>query len=128
MRVAHSKNFVVGGSGTGTGDKEGPHLRAWLNDEKFVNGSISNARPILLVKLADSSGINIMGTGIGHDLVAVLDNDQKQTFVLNQFYESETDNYKRGLVRFQLPELIPGPHSLTIKAWDAVNNSNETNS
>ncbi|MBO9634722.1 MAG: type IX secretion system sortase PorU [Chitinophagaceae bacterium] len=120
------RNFIVGGSGTGTGDKEGPNIRAWLNDEKFVNGSISNARPILLVKLADSSGINIMGTGIGHDLVAILDNDQRSTYVLNQFYESETDNYKRGLVRFQLPEMTPGAHSLVIKAWDAVNNSSET--
>ena len=119
------REFIVGGSGTGTGDKEGPHLRAWLNDEKFVSGSISNASPILLVKLADSSGINIMGTGIGHDLVAILDNDQKMTFVLNQFYESETDNYKRGIVRFQLPEMTPGAHMLTIKAWDAVNNSSE---
>ncbi|MGN6419652.1 MAG: type IX secretion system sortase PorU [Pseudobacter sp.] len=119
------KEIIVGGSGTGTGDKDGPHIRAWLNDEKFVNGGISNARPILLMRLADSSGINIMGTGIGHDLVAVLDNDQKQTYVLNQFYESETDNYKKGLVRFQLPELAPGPHTLSIKAWDAVNNSNE---
>lgn len=119
------RDIIVGGSGTGTGDKDGPHIRAWLNDEKFVNGGISNARPLLLMRLADSSGINIMGTGIGHDLVAVLDNDQKQTYVLNQFYESETDNYKKGLVRFQLPELAPGPHTLSIKAWDAVNNSNE---
>jgi hypothetical protein len=78
-----------------------------------------------LVKLADSSGINIIGTGIGHDLVAVLDNDQKNTFVLNEFYESEVDNYRRGTVRFQLPALPEGLHTLTIKAWDVANNSGE---
>jgi flagellar hook assembly protein FlgD len=29
-------------------------------------------------------------------------------------------------VRFQLPSLSPGRHTLRIKAWDVVNNSNET--
>jgi hypothetical protein len=79
-----------------------------------------------LVKLADSSGINIMGTGIGHDLVAVLDHDQQQRFVLNEFYESDLDNFRKGAVRFQLPQLAEGAHTLTIKAWDVANNSSET--
>ncbi len=118
-------NIIVGGSGTGVTDKDGPSIQAWLNDEKFVNGGITNDRPLLLVKLADSSGINIMGTSIGHDLVAILDHDQQKQFVLNQFYESELDNYRKGRVRFQLPALADGLHTLTIKAWDAANNSNE---
>src|SRR5205823_3018073 len=94
-------------------------------DEKFVNGSITNDRPILLLKLADSSGINIMGTGIGHDLVAILDNDQKNPFILNEFYESELNNYRQGTVRFQMPVLTQGMHTLTIKAWDVANNSGQ---
>jgi hypothetical protein len=119
-------NIIVGGSGDSTSDREGPAVKAYLNDEKFINGSISNGRPILLVKLADSSGINIMGTGIGHDLVAVLDHDQQQRFVLNEFYESDLDNFRKGAVRFQLPQLAEGAHTLTIKAWDVANNSSET--
>jgi hypothetical protein len=78
-----------------------------------------------LVKLADSSGINILGTGIGHDLVAILDNDQKNEYVLNEFYESDLNNFRQGTVRFQLPVLAPGAHTLTIKAWDVANNSGE---
>ena len=118
-------NIIVGGSGDSISDREGPYIRAYLNDEKFISGSISNDRPILLVKLTDSSGINIMGTGIGHDLVAILDHDQQQTFILNEFYESDLDNFRKGTVRFQMPGLAEGPHTLTIKAWDAANNSNE---
>lgn len=118
-------NIIIGGSGDSTADREGPQIKAFLNDEKFVNGSISNDRPILLVKLADSSGINIMGTGIGHDLVAILDHNPQQSFVLNDFYESDLDNFRKGTVRFQLPGLAEGPHTLTIKVWDAVNNSSE---
>ena len=39
--------------------------------------------------------------------------------------KAELNNYQKGTVRFQLPQLAPGPHTLTIKAWDAVNNSSE---
>jgi hypothetical protein len=118
-------NIIVGGSGNGVVGTQGPDIKAYLNDEKFVSGGITNDRPLLLLKLADSLGINVMGTGIGHDLVAVLDNDQKNAFVLNEFYESDMDNYKKGTVRFQLPSITPGLHSLTIKAWDVANNSGQ---
>jgi hypothetical protein len=118
-------NVIIGGSGNGVTDLQGPAIKAYLNDEKFVNGSITNERPVLLVKLADSSGINILGTGIGHDLVATLDNDQKNEYVLNEFYESDLNNYRQGTVRFQLPVLAPGMHTLSIKAWDVANNSGE---
>jgi len=57
--------------------------------------------------------------------VATLDGDNKTYYVLNNFYESETDDSHRGTVRFQLPELAAGPHTLTIKAWDVLNNSGE---
>ncbi len=118
-------DLIVGGTGTGIADAEGPALRVYLNDEKFVNGGITNAQPILLIKLSDSSGINVMGTGIGHDLVAILDDNEEQRFVLNSFYETELDNFRKGIVRFQLPALTEGLHSLKVKAWDAANNSSE---
>jgi hypothetical protein len=84
-----------------------------------------NQQPVLILKMADSSGINTSGTGIGHDITAMLDNDNSRIFILNDFYESELDNFGRGAVRFQLPQLEPGPHSLRIKAWDVLNNSSE---
>ncbi|HKC36797.1 MAG TPA: type IX secretion system sortase PorU [Chitinophagaceae bacterium] len=118
--------FIIGGSATVIdNDKDGPEIKAWLNDEKFVNGSIVNQRPVLLLKLADSSGINTSGTGIGHDITAMLDNNTTQLFNLNNFYEADLDKYGQGYARFQLPELEPGIHSLKIKAWDVLNNSSE---
>jgi hypothetical protein len=121
-----SNNVIIGGiSSTASTDNEGPEIKAYLNDEKFVNGSISNANPILLVRLADSSGINTGSAGIAHDIVATLDNDNNQYFVLNNFYETELDNYQKGSVRFQLPQLSAGQHSLKVKAWDVMNNSSE---
>jgi hypothetical protein len=118
--------FMVGGAVANAGnDNEGPDIKPFLNDERFVNGGIANENSVLIVKLADSSGINTAGTGIGHDIVATLDNDNNRFFILNDFYQGELNSYQQGTVRFQLPELDPGPHTLKIKAWDVLNNSNE---
>lgn len=118
--------FLIGGTGSGIdADNTGPEIKAWLNDEKFVNGSIVNQRATLIIKLADSSGINTSGTGIGHDITAIPDNDNNRIFNLNNFYEADIDKYGEGYVRFQLPELEPGIHSLKIRAWDVLNNSSE---
>lgn len=119
-------NFMVGGSANaGSDDKDGPEIKAYLNDERFVNGGMTNENPVLLLKLSDSSGINTVGTGIGHDIVATLDNDNNRYFVLNDFYQSDQDSYQQGTVRFQLTDLEPGTHTLKIKAWDVLNNSKE---
>jgi hypothetical protein len=118
--------FIVGGAGTNLdNDKIGPDIKPFLNDDKFVNGGMTNETPVLILKLADSSGINTTGTGIGHDIVATLDNNTRQFFVLNDFYQGELNSYQAGEVRFQLPELEPGTHTLKIKAWDVLNNSSE---
>lgn len=100
-------------------------MKAYLNDEKFVSGSITNENPVLIVKLSDSSGINTAGAGIGHDIVATLDNDNRQYFILNDFYEADLNSYQQGSIHFQLPSLTAGIHSLKIKAWDVLDNSSE---
>ena len=57
--------------------------------------------------------------------MATLDGDNNQYYILNDFYQADADSYQRGMVRFQLPVLEPGPHNLKIKAWDVMNNSSE---
>ena len=106
-------------------DQEGPEIKLYLNDTRFVPGSVSNETPVLLAHFTDSSGINTLGSGIGHDLTVMIDNDPTQLFVLNPYYEAEKDDFQRGRLRYQLPSLSPGSHVIRVKAWDVVNNSNE---
>jgi hypothetical protein len=122
----YSTNIIIGSIATGNNsDNLGPEIKAYLNDDKFVNGSITTSNPVLILKLFDSSGINTVSSGIGHDMIATLDNDNDTYYVLNNFYESDLDDYQKGTVRFQLPQLDAGPHSLKIKAWDVMNNSSD---
>ncbi|MET0300964.1 MAG: T9SS type A sorting domain-containing protein, partial [Flavitalea sp.] len=57
--------------------------------------------------------------------VVIIDNDPSKTYVLNEFYTSAKDDHRSGEVRFQFPELEEGIHTLTVKAWDVMNNSSE---
>lgn len=107
-------------------DNKGPDINLYLNDENFAFGGVTNQTPILMADLFDEKGINTVGMGLGHDIVAILDENTSNPIVLNDFYESEIDSYQSGKVRYQLPELEEGNHTLTLKAWDVYNNSGET--
>ena len=103
-------------------DNEGPTIALFMNDENFISGGITNEAPTLLAKLQDENGINT-ASGIGHDIVAILDGDEANPFKLNDYYQSDVDNYQTGKVTYPFRDLEPGLHTLTFKAWDVYNNS-----
>jgi hypothetical protein len=96
-----------------------------MNDTLFRNGGMTDNNPTLLAILEDQGGINTTGSGIGHDLTGFIDNGSNNSFVLNNYFEDDFDNYKRGSIRYNLSGLAEGTHSVTIKAWDNYNNSSE---
>ncbi len=102
-------------------DKTAPTVRLYMNDESFVSGGITNDSPILLAFLQDEHGINT-ASGIGHDIIGVLDGDETNPFLMNDYYEANVDDYTRGQVRFPFSDLEKGLHTLTFKAWDVYNN------
>lgn len=120
------ENFIIGGSSeTQIPDNVGPDIDLYMDSPDFVNGSETSKSPILLAFLSDENGINTVGTGIGHDITAVLDNDFSNVLVLNEFYQGSIDDYTSGSVRFPLSDLPVGKHTLLLKAWDVANNSSE---
>jgi len=106
-------------------DGEGPKLSVFMNDENFVNGGFTNNTPILLASVFDNDGINTVGSGIGHDITAVVDGNTASAIVLNDYYESDLNTYRSGRIQYQLDELEPGNHNIKIKVWDVHNNSSE---
>ena len=103
-------------------DNIGPIITLYMNDENFVSGGITNEQPTLLSKLEDINGINT-ASGVGHDIVAILDGDETNPIILNDYYQAEVDDYTKGTVSFPFRDLEPGLHTLTLKAWDVYNNS-----
>lgn len=118
--------LLIGGSSNQIVDNQEPVIQGYMNDENFVSGGMTNANPVLLLRLSDDFGINVTGNAIGQDITAVLDGDNKNIFILNDFYESQKDDYTSGSVKFPLSGLSKGSHYITAKAWDISGNSAET--
>lgn len=123
----YNESFYIGGiSNNALTDNNGPEIRLYMNDENFIFGSITNASPNVYAILFDSSGINTVGNGIGHDITVQIDGKPQQLYVLNDFYESDLDSYQKGKVIFPLSNLSEGVHNVVFKAWDINNNSSES--
>lgn len=118
--------IIIGGTDPNAfADDLGPKVDVFMNTVDFVFGGITDENPTLLVKLEDDNGINVVGNSIGHDLEGTLDDNTQNTYLLNEFYESELDDYTKGTVQFPLSKLAEGRHTIRVKAWDVANNSAE---
>jgi len=123
MNGSFSKIIVGGFAKSIIADNEGPDINLYMNDTLFKNGGITDSNPRLLAFISDNGGINTTGSGIGHDITAFFDNEPNSTFVLNNYFENDLNNYRRGKIVYNLMGVTEGEHSLTIKAWDNFNNS-----
>jgi hypothetical protein len=119
------EKFLLGGTNpTATNDVVGPTInKLYLNNQTFVSGDVVNEKPFLVADLQDQSGVNVSGTGIGHDLILMVDGSASNTYVLNGYYEANSGSATSGKVLFNIPELTEGKHTLYFRAWDIQNNS-----
>lgn len=122
--VGHFEQFIIGGSGSiVTIDTVGPEMEIYLNSPAFRNGDKTYATPRFFANLYDENGINTAGAGIGHDLMLIIDDDPKMIYSLNEYFTAANNSYQAGQVSYLMEELANGPHSLTFRAWDLLNNS-----
>ncbi|MBI1226418.1 MAG: type IX secretion system sortase PorU [Bacteroidetes bacterium] len=120
------KGIIVGGTDENAlADDKGPKVEVFMNNESFVFGGITNPNPVLLAKLEDDNGINVIGNSVGHDLAGILDKNSQNTYKLNDFYEAALDDYTKGEVRYPLYSLAEGRHQIKVQAWDIANNPAE---
>ncbi len=119
----------AGGANTVPRDTIPPLIALFMDSDtgaqSFANGGLTGQNPLLLAHLSDDSGINTTGAGIGHEITAVLDRDRSKLLVLNDAFVGTVDDFKSGKVNNLYKELAPGPHVITLKAWDTFNNSAE---
>ncbi|MCB9032779.1 MAG: type IX secretion system sortase PorU [Chitinophagales bacterium] len=122
----YTSDIIVGGiNDTIILDNKGPEVDVFMNDEQFVFGGITDENPNMYIKLFDENGINTTGNGIGHDITAILDNNTTNIYILNDYYEIDSNSNASGKVLYPLQKLETGKHTLQVKAWDILNNSGE---
>lgn len=122
--IGHFENFIIGGTGSIlSADTTGPQMTIYLNTKSFKDGDKTYATPRFFADLYDENGINTAGAGIGHDLMMIIDDDPKQIYTLNEYFTAANNSYQAGQVSYMMGGLTNGPHNLTFRAWDLLNNS-----
>ena len=125
--TAHGFNehFTMGSAEDYENAGEGPIIHAWLDAPDFVDGAVTAAAPTFHADLYDEDGVNVSGSGIGHDLELVVDGLMRYTFNLNSYFHYDFGDYRSGSLDFTLPTLAEGTHELSFRAWDVLNHSSE---
>ncbi len=122
--AGYTTDIIIGGAkDTLITDTKGPDVNLFMNDDKFAFGGITDESPKIFCKLYAKNGINTSGNGVGHDITAILDNDTRKVYNLNDFYETSVNDITHGTVLYPLSKLAKGRHTLEVKAWDVLNNS-----
>lgn len=118
-----SSSFNIGGTESIGTDSIGPSVYCYLNSPDFTDGGNVNTTPYFVAKINDEDGINTSGSGIGHDLMLIIDGDMAKSYNLNSSFNYDFGSYTSGTAAFSIPALEPGQHTLTFRAWDIFNNS-----
>ncbi len=97
-----------------------PTIQLFMGDTTFIPGGIVGPSTRIVARLFDESGINISSAPTGNELIASIDDGE--IIILNNYYSSDLNTYKKGFVDFPLDGLKKGKHTLTLSASDTYNN------
>lgn len=122
--VAVTSNIIIGGTDSTTvNDGKGPEIEIRFDDLQNENGYLVNPNSSLLVKLLDETGLNTTGSGVGHKLEAVLNDNEANTIDLSNYFTGDLDaEGKSGQVKYKFSSLGKGENKILVKAWDVFNN------
>lgn len=125
--VGFSKNIKINGTDTtAMDDKKGPEIEIFADEIGYDNAKLIKPDFLLLVKLYDETGLNTTGTGIGHKLEGVINNDVNNKLDFSHYFVGDLDSGgKSGLIKYRFTNLNEGDFNIKIKAWDVFNNFNE---
>ncbi len=123
VTTAHGTVLGIAFGGTQDGvepDIDGPAITlAFEGQSEFRDGDFVPNRPLLMAPIEDAGGINITGE-TGHEIELRIDDE---LFKVTDSYTSLNGDYRTGVIEYEMPELEPGSHDISLKVWDNFNNS-----
>lgn len=122
--VGFTNSIIVGGTDTtAVDDGKGPSIEIYFDDLSFESSYLVNSNFTLLAKLEDETGINTTGSGVGHNLEAVINEDEDNPIDLTGSFVGDLDaGGKSGVVNYKFSNYEPGDYKIRIDAWDVFNN------
>jgi Peptidase family C25. len=123
MGVSHAICVKPGAGQHGVRDTIPPEIRElYIGHPNFSMDNPIGSTPLFAATIADASGINLSGTGVGHNMTLVVDGREDLTFNLNSSYTASELEAGVGRVLYLLPKLEEGDHTAIFTVWDVCNN------
>ena len=122
--VGYSDQITIGGTDTSAvDDGNGPDIKIYYDESESSNSYLVNEDFTLVVNLVDETGLNTTGTGIGHKLEGVIDDDESKVVDFTNYFVGDLDAAgKSGQVKYKVTDAALGDHKISVKAWDVFNN------
>ncbi|WP_025762999.1 type IX secretion system sortase PorU [Dyadobacter tibetensis] len=98
-------------------------LAAYMNDPSFRDGDLVDPSSVMVVRIRDKEGINLVGSPYGRGLTLTL-NDTLE-IDLSDFYRAELDDFTAGSIVYPFKDLPQGTYTATVKVYDSYNNSSK---
>lgn len=111
---------AVADSGGYAQDSTGPVVELWIDGHRGETGPVSGAAPVMAASLSDPSGICAFGGQAGRSILANLDGS---AFDVSGSFSYLPGSSTEGVLEHQLPQLLEGPHTLVLAAWDGMGNA-----
>lgn len=122
--IAYTNKIIVGGTDTtAVNDGNGPDIDILFDNAEFRNAYLVGPEPNMIVKLSDETGLNTTGTGVGHNLEGILNEDDANPIDLSSYFTGGLDaGGREGEVNYKFSRLDNGDYNILVKAWDVFNN------
>lgn len=122
--IIYTDKVIIGGTdSTISNDGQGPKIAIHFDDESNNNGNLITPNSLLIVKLTDETGLNTTGTGIGHKIEGILNDDESHPIDFTNYFTGDLDAGGRsGEINYRFSGLENGEYKLLVKAWDVFNN------
>ena len=117
-------NLILGGTDPAMQpDNEGPQISFYWNTPSFQNGDVAERQGVLYADLYDAQGIYHYDFSLGRDMVLNSNFSIYDNLILNDLYEPELNDYRRGRIAIPVSGLTEGTYEFDLKVWDMQNNS-----
>ncbi len=87
------------------------------------NSYLINPNSKLIVNVSDETGLNTTGTGVGHELEGILNDNISSPIDFTNYFTGDKDSGgKSGQINYTFNDISPGEYKIDVKAWDVFNN------
>ncbi len=124
-RECHGQSLQIYLDGTdqaASADSVGPDASIYVGNPDNSYGTAVGADVVFGAVVSDSTGIDVTGNIVGHDMQLIVDGNVAEAICLNSYFKYDFGSYRSGTVNYPLTGLSKGRHTVQFRVWDVCDN------